>query len=97
MLLPVLADHGHADLAYRLLLRTGQPSWLGMIEAGATTMWEYWDGIAPDGQVKGSLDHYSKGAVASFLHTHVAGLRLPEFPTPDWRLAIRRVASDRVR
>lgn len=97
MLLPVLADHGHAVLAYRLLLRTGQPSWLGMIEAGATTMWEYWDGIAPDGQVKGSLDHYSKGAVASFLHTHVAGLRLPEFPTPDWRLAIRRVASDRVR
>ncbi|MGC3992604.1 MAG: family 78 glycoside hydrolase catalytic domain [Propionicimonas sp.] len=81
MLLPALADHGHADLAGRLLTRTGQPSWLGMLEAGATTMWERWDGVAPDGTATGSLNHYSKGAVASFLHTHLVGLRLPEFPT----------------
>jgi len=80
MLLPTLADHGHADLAHRLLTRTGYPSWLGMLDAGATTMWEWWDGVAGDGSVRGSLNHYSKGAVASFLHTHVAGLRLPEFP-----------------
>ncbi len=83
MLLPTLADNGHADLAYRLLTRTGYPSWLGMLDAGATTMWEWWDGIAPDGSVHGSLNHYSKGAVASFLHTHLAGLRLPEFPTAE--------------
>ncbi|MCM0621435.1 alpha-L-rhamnosidase [Nocardioides bruguierae] len=79
-LLPALADHGHADLAHALLARTGVPSWLGMVEAGATTMWEWWDGMAPDGSVRGSLDHYSKGAVASFLHTHLAGVRLPEVP-----------------
>lgn len=83
MLLPVLADHGHADLAHTLLTRTGQPSWLGMLDAGATTMWERWDGITPDGTVNASLNHYSKGAVASFLHTHLVGLRLPEFPRPD--------------
>lgn len=80
MLLPTLADNGHADLAHRLLTRTGYPSWLGMLDAGATTMWEWWDGVAADGSVRGSLNHYSKGAVASFLHTHVAGLRLPEHP-----------------
>ncbi|TIC85619.1 alpha-L-rhamnosidase [Nocardioides sp. GY 10127] len=79
-LLPALADHGHADLAHALLVRTGVPSWLGMIEAGATTMWEWWDGVAEDGSVRGSLDHYSKGAVASFLHTHLAGVRLPDLP-----------------
>ena len=82
-LLPVLADTGHADVAYRLLLATGHPSWLGMLDAGATTMWEWWDGIGDDGTVRGSLNHYSKGAVASFLHTHVVGIRLPEDPSRD--------------
>lgn len=76
-LLPVLADHGHAEVAYRLLTQTGIPSWLEMIDRGATTIWEWWDGVDGD-QVRGSLNHYSKGAVASFLHTHVAGIRMPE-------------------
>jgi alpha-L-rhamnosidase len=45
-------------------------------------MWEWWNGV--DGaEVRGSLNHYSKGAVASFLHTHVAGLRLPSEPGID--------------
>ena len=79
MLLPTLADNGHLDLAYDLLLSTGHPSWLGMLGHGATTMWEWWDGVTDTG-VRGSLNHYSKGAVASFLYTHVAGIRLPEAP-----------------
>lgn len=79
LLLPTLADNGHLDLAYELLLATGHPSWLGMLEHGATTMWEWWDGVT-DTDVRGSLNHYSKGAVASFLYTHVAGIRLPEYP-----------------
>ncbi|HEY3502829.1 MAG TPA: family 78 glycoside hydrolase catalytic domain [Actinocatenispora sp.] len=74
-LLPVLADHGALDVAYDLLLRDTPPSWLAMLDRGATTMWEHWDGIDDDGAPHGSLNHYSKGAVASFLHTHVAGIR----------------------
>lgn len=80
-LLPALADHGHPDAAYRVLLATGVPSWLEMIERGATTVWEWWDGIDDDGHARGSLNHYSKGAVLSFLHSHVAGIRLD--PVPD--------------
>lgn len=80
-LLPALADHGHADAAYRILLATGVPSWLEMIERGATTVWEWWDGIDEAGHARGSLNHYSKGAVLSFLHSHVAGIRLD--PVPD--------------
>jgi alpha-L-rhamnosidase len=38
-------------------------------------MWEDWNGVGPDGNAKGSLNHYSKGAVASFLHRYTAGLR----------------------
>ncbi len=45
-LLPVLADHGHLDVAYTLLFQDTAPSWLAMIDAGATTIWENWDGPA---------------------------------------------------
>jgi alpha-L-rhamnosidase len=75
-LLPVLADTGHLDVAYELLLRDTPPSWLTMVARGATTVWEDWDGISADGTPKASLNHYSKGAVISFLHTRVAGVQL---------------------
>ncbi|WP_062289494.1 alpha-L-rhamnosidase [Demequina phytophila] len=94
-LLPALADHGQAALAHRLLVSTGHPSWLGMLDAGATTMWERWDAVIPDGSVQGSLNHYSKGAVIAFLHTHVAGLRLPAEPAPGEE-AYRRVVIEPV-
>jgi alpha-L-rhamnosidase len=71
----LVAGNGHLDMAYELLLRDTAPSWLHMIEQGATTIWEYWDAVGGDGTVRGSLNHYSKGAVISFLHTHVAGIR----------------------
>jgi alpha-L-rhamnosidase len=79
-LLPALADHGHADLAYELLLRDTPPSWLAMIDRGATTVWESWEGIDADGRPHDSLNHYSKGAVIDFLHHYTAGLRLADDP-----------------
>ena len=81
-LLPVLADTGHLDVAYELLLQDTEPSWLAMIDRGATTVWERWDGVDADGVPHESLNHYSKGAVVSFLHRYVAGLELLE---PTWR------------
>jgi alpha-L-rhamnosidase len=75
-LLPVLADTGHLDVAYELLFTDSVPSWLYMIGRGATTMWERWDGVREDGTPFESLNHYSKGAVVSFLHRYVAGIRL---------------------
>jgi alpha-L-rhamnosidase len=72
----VLADSGHLDVAYELLFADTVPSWLYMIERGATTMWERWDGIREDGTPFESLNHYSKGAVVSFLHRYVAGIQL---------------------
>lgn len=75
LLLPVLADNGYGSLAFQLLQRRGVPSWLGMLERGATTLWENWEGIDDTGRADGSLNHYSKGAVAQFFYTHIAGLR----------------------
>jgi len=79
-LLPVLADHGHADLAYEPLLRDTPPSWLAMIDRGATTVWESWEGVDSAGQPHESLNHYSKGAVIDFLHRYTAGIRLAGEP-----------------
>jgi alpha-L-rhamnosidase len=77
-LLPVLADTGHVDVAYELLQRDSEPSWLVMSDRGATTVWERWDGVSPDGVAHESLNHYSKGAVISFLHRYTAGIDLVE-------------------
>ncbi|MDF2050196.1 alpha-L-rhamnosidase [Arthrobacter sp. Cr_A7] len=74
-LLPVLADNGELDLAYELLMQDTEPSWLAMVDRGATTMWELWNGVDADGTPHQSLNHYSKGAVVSFLHRYTAGLR----------------------
>ncbi|WP_441785452.1 family 78 glycoside hydrolase catalytic domain [Leifsonia sp. 2MCAF36] len=73
-LLPVLVETGHADLAYELLFQRTTPSWLGMLDRGATTIWEDWDGVDENGVAHDSLNHYSKGAVIRFLHTHLLGL-----------------------
>ncbi len=80
-LLSVLADHGHLDLAYALLFQSTPPSWLYVIDQGATTIWELWAGF--DGKGEGSLNHYSKGSVVSFLHQYVAGLQIVE---PGYRV-----------
>jgi alpha-L-rhamnosidase len=74
-LLPVLADNGELDLAYELLMQDSEPSWLAMVDRGATTMWELWNGLDAKGNPHQSLNHYSKGAVVSFLHRYTAGLR----------------------
>ena len=67
---------GHLDVAYELLVQDTPPSWLSMVERGATTVWESWEGIDAEGVPHDSLNHYSKGAVVSFLHRYVAGIQL---------------------
>lgn len=90
-LLPVLVDTGHADVAYSVLLQRTSPSWLGMLDRGATTIWEDWDGVTDDGRAHDSLNHYSKGAVVRFLHTHVLGLRQTEDDVA-WRHVVMQPA-----
>ncbi|MDP9417487.1 MAG: glycoside hydrolase family 78 protein [Actinomycetota bacterium] len=79
---PLMADAltsvGEPELAYRLLLQTGCPSWLYSVTMGATTVWERWDSMLPDGSINPgemtSFNHYALGAVADWLHRTVAGL-----------------------
>lgn len=75
MLCHVLQENGRPDLAYALLTQKTIPSWLYEVTRGATTIWEGWEGIRPDGSVSMlSLNHYSPGAVVDFLHRKVAGI-----------------------
>ncbi|MCP2371815.1 alpha-L-rhamnosidase [Agromyces terreus] len=67
--LPVLTEAGRADVAYRMLENTQAPSWLAEVEAGATTVWEHWEGSE-------SHNHYSPGAVCQWLFDTVAGIRV---------------------
>ena len=82
-----LSDTGHADAAYRLLLETSCPSWLYAITMGATTTWERWDSMLPDGSINPggmtSFNHYALGAVAAWLERAVGGLAPAE---PGYRV-----------
>jgi len=83
-ILQVLADHGYADAAFRLLEQETCPSWLFAVCKGATTIWESWRGISPDGELSGSLNHYSYGAVCDFLFGGIAGIR-PVWDKPGYK------------
>ncbi|MET7368107.1 alpha-L-rhamnosidase [Streptomyces sp. NPDC005566] len=77
-LLPVLTDTGHTDVAYRLLTQRTFPSWGYQIDRGATTMWERWDSIRPDGSFQdagmNSFNHYAYGSVGEWMYANIAGI-----------------------
>ncbi|CAN7440014.1 family 78 glycoside hydrolase catalytic domain [Microbacterium sp. LjRoot45] len=86
---PIICDAlvlaGSVDHAYHLLSQDELPSWLYPVSMGATTIWERWDSMLPDGSINPgdmtSFNHYALGAVASFLHQSVAGLACD---APGW-------------
>ncbi|MFI0967745.1 glycoside hydrolase family 78 protein [Streptomyces sp. NPDC021080] len=99
-----LTSAGAIDDAYQMLLQTECPSWLYPVTMGATTIWERWDSMLPDGSVNPgemtSFNHYALGAVADWMHRVVAGLRpgspgyrsLRIEPRPGGRISWARTA-----
>lgn len=75
----VLAENGMAQEAYQILFNEEFPGWLYEVNLGATTIWERWNSLLPDGTISGtdmnSLNHYSYGSVARFLYENAAGIR----------------------
>src|SRR5580658_826775 len=72
-LLFTLADHGRADVAYRLLLNETYPSWGYMLSKGATTWWERWNGDTGDPGMN-SYNHYAFGSVIAWVYRYVVGI-----------------------
>lgn len=74
----VLTDTGHSDIAYKLLLQEDCPGWLYQVLHGATTIWERWDSIRPDGSIiegMNSFNHYSFGSIGDWLYRSALGIR----------------------
>ena len=97
----MLSEHGHNDLAYHLLLEKGYPGWLYEVLMGATTVWERWNSVEPDGRISGtemnSLNHYAYGSIVEWMYRYMAGIRPVEeapgykrfilAPKPDYRIS----------
>ena len=73
-----LSENGLHDLAGKLLLKTDYPSWLYAVTMGATTIWERWNGILPNGDFEtaqmNSFNHYAYGSIGDWLYRKVAGI-----------------------
>ena len=80
-----LSDNGMSDLAYELLLNEEYPGWLHEVKMGATTIWERWNSLQPDGHISSvgmnSLNHYAFGSVVEWIYRCCAGIQpLEEHP-----------------
>ena len=107
-LLHELSRYGHYDIAWSLLLRKEYPGWLYSVSKGATTVWEHWDGIKPDGTFwdddMNSYNHYAYASVADWIFGVACGIKpaAPGFskariePHPDARLCSLSAVLDTV-
>lgn len=87
-LCPALSKVGLSDKAYTLLLNEDYPGWLYEVNLGATTIWERWNSLLPDGSISGtgmnSLNHYAYGVIVEWIYRYVCGLN-PVEDTPGFR------------
>ncbi|MGI6256068.1 MAG: family 78 glycoside hydrolase catalytic domain [Acutalibacter sp.] len=92
-----LSDHGAGDVAYSLFLNDDYPSWLYEVNMGATTVWERWNSILPDGSISGtgmnSLNHYAYGSIVDWMYRCLCGLN-PVEEAPGYKKALIRPMPD---
>ena len=74
----VLSNIGANELAYQLLLNEDYPSWLYAVNLGATTIWERWNSLKPDGSFSSvemnSFNHYAYGSIVEWMYRDMCGL-----------------------
>ena len=104
----VLSENGMNDIAYHLLMEKGYPGWLYEVLMGATTIWERWNSVEPDGHMSGtemnSLNHYSYGSIVEWMFRNMAGIQPCEegagfkhfhlAPMPNYRIGSAEAALD---
>ena len=100
LVLPALTRTGQLETAYRLLLNRDCPGWLYQVDNGATTIWERWDAVRPDGgkwsgnrdeaglAAMISFNHYAYGAVVAWLYNAIAGLNVDMTKDPGEQLTL---------
>ena len=92
-LCPALSENGLNEYAYALLLQTECPGWLYEVNMGATTTWERWNSVRPDGSfgpdAMNSLNHYAFGAISEWLYRYAAGIN-PVEEAPGFKRVLLR-------
>ncbi|MBQ7866646.1 MAG: family 78 glycoside hydrolase catalytic domain [Clostridia bacterium] len=92
-LCPALSENGYNEYAYALLLSEGCPGWMYEIACGATTMWERWNSVRPDGSFgavgMNSFNHYAFGSIAEWMYRHMCGIN-PDETAPGFKHAVIR-------
>jgi len=87
----ILSEYGFNELAYSLLLNDDYPSWLYAVKLGATTIWERWNSILPDGRMNpqgmNSLNHYANGSIVEWMYRFVVGIN-PVEEAPGFRRVV---------
>lgn len=77
-LLFALCDNGYTETTHKVLLNDKYPSWLYQVDMGATTVWERWNSLLPDGTPNpdgmNSYNHYAYGSVMEFVYRRIAGI-----------------------
>ena len=90
-LCPTLSKCGMTDVAYTLLFNEDFPGWLYEVNLGATTIWERWNSVLPDGSVSdtgmNSMNHYAYGSIVQWIYQTVTGLR-PDDAAPGFKRAV---------
>ena len=90
-LLFALADNGFIDTAFKILLNSSFPGWFYEVDMGATTIWERWDSLLPDGTPNpdgmNSYNHYAYGSVMEFVYRRIAGIEATEAGFQKVRIA----------
>ena len=109
-LCPTLSRFDDSLDAYSLLLKTDYPSWLYEVKMGATTIWERWNSIMPDGHMNpagmNSLNHYAYGSIVEWMYRYMCGLnemapgfrrvRFQPCPDPENRIGRAQMVYDSV-
>ena len=70
-----LTDMGRADLAYKLATNTTYPSWGYMLENGATTIWELWNGDTAHPRMNSQNHVMMLGDLLVWYYEHLAGIK----------------------
>lgn len=88
ILCQMLSQYGKNELAYELLLNEEYPGWLYAVNLGATTVWERWNSVLPDGSMNpdgmNSLNHYAYGAIGQWMYQYMLGIK-PDEKKPGWK------------
>ena len=97
----ILSDNGMDDIAYGLLLNEEYPGWLYEVKLGATTIWERWNSLLPDGTISGigmnSMNHYSYGSIVEWIFRHAAGLNQADGAIGFRKLCMKPVLNWKLR